>query len=1113
MPKHVIRLAALVQSLADESLLAEALLFPEASCCGNHPGQVREMLRRRVRDIVRQLAPGTLWQRRMADLPELKKIEVEVPPLSDDVGRRDAVALTFRYVQWRHGADAVIAYVPALEMEVLAEDERQLAELLGPQIMAALARRRSAASLPDLAWLDQFADLRVKPLALSVHLPTLKQSAQRERDYDLPHKSVLKEVATDLGRQPSHPVYERDDLLARLVQPLTARTPHSVLLVGRSGVGKSALVHEMAHRRAELQLGRTPIWSTSGSRLIAGMSGFGMWQERCQTLVREAGHTRAIVHLDNLVELIEVGKGGGNPQGIAAMLRPAIARGAMRTITECTPQQLAFIERDDPQLLAAFIQLDIPEPSPDQTRSILKQVAGERSKAAGPAISAEALATLDRLHRRYATYSAAPGRQLRFLRNLLEDRPGNSQISSSIVTSAFSHETGLPLFMLDDALPLDVNETRAWFDRRVIGQPEPVNVVVELLAAVKAGLARGGKPLASLLFIGPTGVGKTELAKALAEFLYQDPGRMVRFDMSEYATADSVERLIGGSRAAGLLTQRVRDQPFMVVLLDEFEKAHPALYDLLLQVLGEGRLTDAAGRVADFTNSVVIMTSNLGADSFRRAAVGFGGEVALATTAQRHFEREVRLHLRPEMFNRLDRIIVFAPLDRTSIAGIAQREIERVKSRDGLRLRGVQLDIAPAVIDHLATWGFDARYGARPLKRAIERTLVAPLAEQLGRYAGELTLDCRARMAEGTLQLETAAMPRGGGSAEPATADRVTPEALRGVIQLRRQLQKLERSSVILRLRNEIARLRQAERERHRKPRFRGKSDKFVFSAAQAQILAQEGLLRRIDTLVKEVQDLEDESLGNLYAGRPVDGAAVTTARELEELALREILFELHRADGEKRGELILAIFGESLNRVLELAQAYERICAADPVNVHLYWLKIYNPALDVSMRSSGSSAASQRQPLPIMHLKSRKLRDEDVARKVVDVFAPPSESFCSPTSDVIGVALRIVADRPAALLETEIGKHEFVQLQGQPQICVVETHRGLLVNYDPPADAGRAGAFKDVPPRRTYDHHRELCRDHRLETELRIRGRSIDEAVTRMAADYLAQRIWSLLD
>jgi ATP-dependent Clp protease ATP-binding subunit ClpA len=183
------------------------------------------------------------------------------------------------------------------------------------------------------------------------------------------------------------------------------------------------------------------------------------------------------------------------------------------------------------------------------------------------------------------------------------------------------------------------------------------------------------------------------MAKSLAEFLYQDRRRMIRFDMSEYAHPAAVERLIGGQGCSqGLLTQKVRDQPFMVVLLDEFEKAHPSFYDVLLQVLGEGRLTDGAGRTADFTSTVVIMTSNLGTESFRQAGIGFAGSGG-SEGARQHFEREVKAFLRPEMFNRIDRIVPFAPLDVGVIASIATREIGRAIERDGVRLRGVNVTL------------------------------------------------------------------------------------------------------------------------------------------------------------------------------------------------------------------------------------------------------------------------------------------------------------------------------------------------------------------------------------------------------------------------------------
>jgi ATP-dependent Clp protease ATP-binding subunit ClpC len=1095
MPELEFNVVALAERLSDELLLAEGLLFPEITCCSSHPGRVRTMLARRIRALVKRLPPGEIYRRRLGERPELRQVSVDVPPVHDDVCRRESVTLAFHYIQWTHGTDAWIAYVPALAIEVLAEDERQLAEFLVPQIRSALARRKSATSVRDLVLLDGRRELQVKRMRLKVKLPTLKQAAQRERDTLDSEKSVLKQVATDLTRTSATPVYERDDLLANMAQCLAARIPRSVLLVGPSGVGKTALVQELARRREDLGLGETPLWSTSGSRLVAGMSGFGMWQERCNKLVREVGKTRAIIHLDNLIELIEVGKGGGNTQGIAAVLRPSIARGELLAIAECTAEQVAIVEREDPRLMDAFTVIEVPEPTPAQMRAILARVAvdvGRRRREE----------ELDRLHRRFATYSAAPGRPLRFLGNLLFDQPRESELTAADVVAAFSQETGLPLLMLDDRLPLELVATRRWLSERVIGQAEPVELVTDLLAATKAGLSRGGKPLASLLFIGPTGVGKTEMAKSLAEFLYQDPGRMIRFDMSEYATSAAVERLIGGPCASqGLLTQKVRDQPFMVVLLDEFEKAHPALFDILLQVLGEGRLTDAAGRVSDFTNSVVIMTSNLGADSFRRGATGFSSGAAAHENAQRHFESATKAFLRPELFNRLDQIVPFAPLDAETIAAIARREIARLAERDGLRLRGVALDVAADVADRLAIAGYDPRYGARPLKRAIERRLVAPLADRLCRQGPQATIDCQARISGGQIVVQTTARP----ATSAAIGDQRTLALLNDVTVLRRQIQVLERCDVVVRLRNEIERYEQAEQQRLRASRRRGGPTHFSFTATAAQILAQKGLLGRLDALSGDVCQLEDLALGELYDRRPIEAKSIEEAHTQYGVTLREIVFELFAAQRESRDTLTVAVFGAAIDQVVRLVSAYQGLCGDDIVN--RYWLKMYDEDLD-----RGSPGEPKREA-PVLRLLSRKQDSEDVPHKVADVFAPAAD-FLSPPDDVIGLAIAIQGVRASALLETEAGRHEFPRRVGQREVCFVEVQSDAFLKYQPPADVGRASAFRDLPLRRTYDVERELCHDVKLDTDFRlIRGATLHQVVALATAEYLTKRIWSLLD
>ena len=389
--------------------------------------------------------------------------------------------------------------------------------------------------------------------------------------------------------------------------------------------------------------------------------------------------------------------------------------------------------------------LRVEEPPADEARAILRRVAERLRPGSRPPLSAEALATLDRLHRRYATYSVYPGRPLRFLTNLIHDHPAGDEapIDADAVTRAFARETGLPLVLLDDATPLDLDAARGWFAARVIGQDEAVDLVVDLLATVKAGLARPGKPIASLMFIGPTGVGKTELAKALAEFLFGDGRRMTRFDMSEYADPISVLRLIGGAtgRGEGLLTARVREQPFSVLLLDEFEKADPSFFDLLLQVLGEGRLTDVAGRLADFRNAVVIMTSNLGAEGYRRGRSGF----ARGTSRPRRGPRALRPRgagdgaTRAVQSDRSDRPV--RPARRGDGAGIVDRQLGLIARRDGFRSGLVRMSIAPEVPAALARRGHDPRYGARPLKRAIERELLAPLAERINRHATDAALD------------------------------------------------------------------------------------------------------------------------------------------------------------------------------------------------------------------------------------------------------------------------------------------------------------------------------------------------------------------------------------
>jgi ATP-dependent Clp protease ATP-binding subunit ClpC len=756
MPLREWNITILHRTLDDSVLVAEPLLFPELCCCDSKAARLGRTIRECARHVLERTTAQELHQRLMPGEPEAEEIEVSLEPPKRQADWVEPVKLRFVVVRWPHGSEAYLAFVPALGIAVVAGRQSEIAKMLREHILGALRRSKAAESLFQLALAQRDTGLRLETAVIPARHKSPKQIARDvEDESESASKPVIREVGTVLGDVPLRPAFEIEGLVEQLADLLTGRFPRSVLLVGPSGVGKTAAVNELVRRRESHRLGDTPVLSTSGSRLIAGVSGFGMWQQRCQRLCNEAARDGAILHLGNLVELMEVGRVDGSP-GIAGFLKTPLSRGDLLAIAECTPEQLAVIERQDPHLLELFQLLRVDEPGAEAAMRILRQVAAAEG-CPETMLTPGWLEALDRLHRRYATFSAAPGRPVRFLRELLKDRAAEQRIGPGEVIAAFSRETGLPPAMLDPQVPLDLAAARGWFAARLIGQDGAVDLVTDLLATVKAMLTRPRRPIASLLFIGPTGVGKTEMAKALAEYFFGDRNRLTRFDMSEFASPVAVERLVGGTYAAeGLLTAKVREQPFSVLLFDEFEKAHPGFFDLLLQVLGDGRLTDAAGRLGDFTNTIVIMTSNLGAESFNRGTFGLTRGSAYPDPKS-HFTAEVRGFVRPELFNRIDRIVPFLPLDTDSILQIAARELTLVERRDGFALRGLSMAVSAAAQKHLAERGYDIRYGARPLKRAIERQLLAPLSEALNRYATDIRLEADVTLEQAELTVNVRA--------------------------------------------------------------------------------------------------------------------------------------------------------------------------------------------------------------------------------------------------------------------------------------------------------------------------------------------------------------------
>ncbi len=511
--------------------------------------------------------------------------------------------------------------------------------------------------------------------------------------------------------------------------------PPSLLLVGPPGSGKSALVRRIAAHHHAARKGRETapprIYSTSKDRIIAGMTYLGMWQERCIKLAREL-EDGDYLHVDALAGLLEAQADGA---AIADFFEPAMADDEIRLIAECTQEELERARRARPSFVQRFTIVRVEEPSPSETIALAIAYARKRSLDAHPAAMKRLVRHLSVLERGVAF----PGKVLRFVDWLaLESLAGANKppenrkpaaprkLFPRDVSDAYSRYSGVPLALLSDDVSASAEDLAGLLKARVIGQDAACDACGRVLARFKANLGDPERPSGTLLFVGPTGVGKTELAKQLARSTFGGEDRMIRLDMSEYMLPGAVQRLTSARPGTMSLAARVREQPLSLVLLDEIEKAHAEVFDLLLGVLGEGRLTDDAGRFVDFRTTLVVMTSNLGVSD--RSPVGFG---AAETSGDSAFIRKVRAHFRPELYNRIDHVLAFRPLAPADVERIVDLELAAVAKRVGLVRRGLVLRASAAARARLAELGYHKTRGARPLRRLIEESVMTPIAARI----------------------------------------------------------------------------------------------------------------------------------------------------------------------------------------------------------------------------------------------------------------------------------------------------------------------------------------------------------------------------------------------
>jgi ATP-dependent Clp protease ATP-binding subunit ClpC len=542
-------------------------------------------------------------------------------------------------------------------------------------------------------------------------------------------------------------------------QALCGAPPRAVVLLGEPGSGKTAIVYELVHLLRHDYPEPWQVLRVSPADLLAGTQFLGEWQTKLRNLVQAVRYPRRVVlYIPNLEELSETGRSAHSDSSIATALAPHIERGEVVILGETTPEAFRTGLGAVGSLRRLFHVVEVREASLQQTRAVLQAVRDE----SGARIPDLVLDRLVELADFYLPGIAQPGRSVGLLRRLLRGdseppgergREGGMPVSLSVTVSVnrggalapapppatpqataqsiserdvlrtLSTSTGIPIDFLDDSVPLDRSLVRTFFESRVMGQPEAVEAVVDLVALIKAGLTDPGKPFGILLFVGPTGVGKTEMARTLAEQLFGDPGRLIRIDMSEFATYEAHERLLGWGTTPGLLTAPVRERPFSVVLFDEIEKAHPTVFDLCLQIFDAGRLTDRQGRTTDFRRTIIILTSNIGSPPGEGGAFGFSTDPKSAPDLS-----DLSRVFRPEFINRLDRIVTFRPLEAETAEKIARREVDRVLERSGILRRRLTVDVDPAVIARLLREGYSQTFGARPLKRTVERLLLQPMA-------------------------------------------------------------------------------------------------------------------------------------------------------------------------------------------------------------------------------------------------------------------------------------------------------------------------------------------------------------------------------------------------
>lgn len=622
--------------------------------------------------------------------------------------------------------------------------------------------RGSAFIMPEDILLVLFSDsLTTAPVLQSqgVKKEQIEEKLTKTHGAAFGKRSVLEKYGIDLTQEARagklDPIAGRDKEIDRLTHIILRRTKNNPIIIGEAGVGKTAIVEGLAQSivdgKVPKELLNKRIFQLDLSSLVAGASHRGEFEERLRSVINEsmASNGTTILFIDEIHTII----GTGDQEGAldaSNIIKPHLARGHLQIIGTTTTSEYRKHFEKDKAFSRRFQPIVCEEPEEDVAIEMMKVLKPKYETYHKVTVPDETIKAAVKLSKKYIGERYLPDKAVDLIDEAAADvklqqslgKSTGSVVTKEHVEKVVSNWTGIPITKLTEDESAKLLKLEDRIHERLIDQQEAVVAVAEAVRRGRIGLASGQRPIASFVFLGPTGVGKTELAKTLAELLFGRDDAMIRLDMSEYMEKHEVAKLIGappgyvGYEEGGQLTEAVRQKPYSIVLLDEVEKAHPDVFNILLQLLEDGRLTDNKGNTISFKNTIVICTSNIGSGVIQQKLAEQDGQTLTAEQFATQYAElsslvgdELRKFFRPELLNRFDDVVIFKPLRREDMLGVTKLAIE--KTHKLLKEQGFELTITDAALTKLANEGYDPAYGARPLRRLIQTSIENPIALQI----------------------------------------------------------------------------------------------------------------------------------------------------------------------------------------------------------------------------------------------------------------------------------------------------------------------------------------------------------------------------------------------